>query len=68
MEIWAGRCQRCYKESGSYIMSMYSDKLVCTCCKEKEVERDDYDRARDAEQEAVRSGDYNFKGIGEPCG
>jgi hypothetical protein len=47
---------------------MYSDKLICICCKEKEVERDDYERARDAAQEAVRSGNYNFEGIGEPRG
>ena len=68
MEIWADRCQRCYKESNSHIMSMYSDKLICTCCKAKEEKRNDYERARSADQEAIRSGNYNFKGIGEPRG
>jgi hypothetical protein len=37
-------------------------------CKSKEEERDDYEEARNAAAEAVRAGNYNFKGIGEPCG
>jgi hypothetical protein len=47
---------------------MYSEKLICMNCKSKEEERDDYEKARDAANKAVRSGNYNFKGIGEPCG
>lgn len=68
MNAWAERCQRCYEESSSHIMSMYSDKLICMDCKSKEEKRDDYERARSAAQEAVRSGNYNFEGIGEPSG
>jgi len=36
-------------------------------CKDEETERDDYEKARSAATEAVRAGDYNFEGIGEPC-
>jgi hypothetical protein len=37
------------------------------CCN-KERKRDDYKEARDADVAAIKVGNYNFKGIGEPCG
>jgi hypothetical protein len=49
-------------------MSMYSESLICTNCYDKERERDDYRKARDADVAAIKAGNYNFKGIGEPCG
>ena len=66
--VWSELCQRCYKETSSHIMSMYSTKLICMECKSKEEDRDDYEEARSAATEAVRAGNYNFEGIGEPCG
>ena len=48
MEIpWNGHCQQCYKKSTSYIMSMYSERLICMDCKDKETKRDDYRQAVD---------------------
>jgi hypothetical protein len=48
MEIpWNGHCQQCFKKSMSYIMSMYSERLICADCKDKETKRPDYQQAVD---------------------
>ncbi len=65
---WDGICQRCYVNASSYTMSMYSTRLICMNCKNEERNRDDYEEAVRAEEEAVRAGNRSFKGIGEPCG
>lgn len=44
---WNGHCQRCWKQSASYIMSMYSQALICVDCKDAETKRDDYKQAVD---------------------
>ena len=66
MRDWTGDCQRCYRETGGYTMSMYSELLICMDCCDKENKRDDYKEARDADVAAIKAGNYNFKGIGEP--
>lgn len=68
MRAWDDRCQRCYQKVNSHIMSMYSDRLICMDCKSEEEKRDDYEEARGAAAEAIKAGDYNFEGIGEPRG
>ena len=68
MTVWGERCQRCYKETNCHTMSMYSVLLICMECKDEERKRDDYEEARDAAAAAVKSGNYNFEGIGEPRG
>lgn len=44
---WNGHCQRCWEQSSSYIMSMYSQALICMDCKDKETKREDYQQAVD---------------------
>lgn len=56
------RCSASLKEGR--IMSMYNKDCICMECKKEEKERDDYDKAREAELNAVREGNYNFEGIG----
>ena len=68
MKGWTGSCQRCYDKASGHTMSMYSELLICTDCYDKERKRDDYEKARDAEITSIKAGNYNFKGIGEPCG
>jgi len=58
------KCQRCGKETNTYIMSMFNTQEICMECKEKEMQDPRYKEARDAEMAAVRSGNYNYKGIG----
>lgn len=58
-------CDRCHKPlNGGRTMSMYNTDCICMKCAEEERSRKDYDTARDAEMLAVRSGNYNFSGIG----
>ena len=43
-------CDRCGASlSEGRIMSMYNEDCICMACKEKERQRDDYDKARDAD-------------------
>ena len=59
------RCMRCGKPlNGVSIMSMYNTDIICMDCKEKESKRKDYKKAVDADNEAIRNGNMNFKGIG----
>lgn len=58
-------CDRCGGSlDGGRIMSMFNEDCICMECKRKETEHPDYAKARDAEHEAVKSGNRNFKGIG----
>ena len=57
-------CDRCggSLDSGR-IMSMYSTECICLGCKEKEMAREDYKTAVQAELNEVRKGNLNYKGI-----
>ena len=59
------RCDRCGGSlDGGRIMSMYNEDVICMACKEKEQKRSDYRKAVEADNAAIRRGDFNFKGIG----
>ena len=57
-------CDRCggALEEGR-IMSMYNTDCLCLACKEKEKRRSDYPEAVNAEHDALKKGNTNFKGI-----
>lgn len=57
-------CQRCFKKTSVHIMSMFNTQEICMKCYEEEQKRPDYKEARKADEEAIRQGNYNFKGIG----
>lgn len=58
-------CDRCGEPTnGSTIMSMFNEDIICQTCKEKEKERDDYKSASDADNEEIKRGNFNYKGIG----
>ena len=59
---WDGICQECLAETASWTMSMFSTKLVCWDCKDKEMQRPDYRLAVDADELAIKRGDYNYPG------
>lgn len=61
---WNGQRQKCGKKTDCYIMSMFNERLICMDCCEKEEQRKDYGKARQADVNAIKQVNYNFKGIG----
>lgn len=61
-----GRCARCLKETLVTTMSKFNTDIICMECKDKERAHPKYQEASDAELRAVKSGDYNFPGVGKP--
>tara|TARA_R110001606_G_scaffold88991_1_gene200195 strand:- start:458 stop:607 length:150 start_codon:yes stop_codon:yes gene_type:complete len=45
---------------------MFNTEMICLKCKEKEIKHEMYDVARKVESDQVRSGNYNYEGIGLP--
>jgi hypothetical protein len=60
------RCERCGKEMRTCITSMFDLKQICMDCKKHERNHPDYQRAVEADEAAIRGGNYNFAGIGLP--
>lgn len=65
MTMFRENCDRCHRPTnGTTIMSMYNEQVICTGCKGKERQRNDYDEAVAADVAEINKGNYNFKGIG----
>lgn len=60
-------CDRCGAEftEGS-IMSMFNLDIICHKCKKEEMKHPDYEKAREAEWNECKKGNYCFEGIGYP--
>ena len=57
-------CDRCGGSlAGGRTMSMYSTECICMACKKQEKARPDYKAAAQAELDAVKQGNFNYKGI-----
>lgn len=59
-------CDRCGMESLITTMSMFNSEMICVDCEKKEKYHPKYQYAKETEQAAIKSGDYNFPGIGLP--
>lgn len=57
-------CHRCGKETSVTIMSMFNTQIICMDCSDKERQSPRFKEARDADERAIRAGNYNFNGIG----
>lgn len=57
-------CHRCNKPTNVTTMSRFNTQTICMPCEEAEQKRPDYARAKQAEEDAVKRGDFNFPGIG----
>lgn len=57
-------CDRCggSLENGR-TMSRLSTDCICMECSDKEKQDEDYDKAVKAENEEIKKGNYNYKGI-----
>lgn len=58
------KCDRCKKPTSATIMSMFNTQNLCLSCKDEEEKDPRYEAAREAEMNAIKAGDLNFKGIG----
>jgi hypothetical protein len=57
-------CDRCRGSlSGGRTMSMFNTQCICMDCKDKETKRNDYKDAVKADNEEIKKGNYNYKGI-----
>lgn len=59
-------CPRCLEESYAWTMSIFNTQDVCLECKEKEERHPDYNKALLKDNEEIKNGNFNFKGIGKP--
>jgi hypothetical protein len=57
-------CQRCGDTLVSSAMSRFNTDVCCMPCLDDERLAPGYETAHAAETRAVRSGDYNYKGVG----
>jgi hypothetical protein len=60
-------CDRCGQVTGSFKMSWFNTDIICSICDIAENLHPDIDKARKADTEAVKQGEYNFPGIGKPA-
>lgn len=60
------RCDRCYKETRISVVSYFNTDTICIDCRAKERAHPEYQKAVDAEVEAVKAGNLNYSGIGLP--
>ena len=60
-------CDRCGKDDGYITTSYFNTDTICWDCDTAERAHPDFQKAMDAEHEAVRRGDMNFPGIGLPA-
>lgn len=57
-------CDRCNGSlEGGRIMSMFNEQCICMKCKDEEMKDKDYKKARDTDNEEIKKGNYNYKGI-----
>jgi len=58
------KCDRCFSNMHTHIMSWFNEDIICMDCSVRESERPDFTKAKEAELNAVKSGNFNFKGSG----
>lgn len=59
-------CDRCGDETLVTTMSYFNTEVICMNCDKRERRHPGFKTAREAEEKAVRAGDYNFPGVGKP--
>jgi hypothetical protein len=59
-------CNRCREEVTVTTMSYFNEDTICMECNKQERAHPDFKKAQAAEHAEVRSGNYNFGGVGLP--
>ena len=61
--MYRDKCDRCGQSTtGTTIMSIFNEDVICMKCKEEEKNDPEYEAACIAEREAVMKGERNFLG------
>ena len=60
------KCDRCKENTRTTSMSWFNTQDLCEKCQEQEENHPDYARAKSEEEKAVKSGNYNYPGVGWP--
>jgi hypothetical protein len=60
-------CGRCERETAGVSMSYFDTALICLDCDAIEVRHPAHAEAVRREEEAVRRGETNFRGVGVPA-
>ena len=64
-EMHRENCDRCGNSTNNITtMSVFNEEVICMPCKTAEKNEPNYAQAVEAEMNAIRQGNYNFKGIG----
>ena len=59
------KCDRCGSLlTGGRTMSRFDTSCICMSCAKNERKHPDYHKAVEAELDAIKRGNHNFKGIG----
>jgi hypothetical protein len=62
------KCDRCGEDNGGMsIMSYFNTDDLCMDCEKKEKAHPEFEEALEADQRAVKAGNFNFAGIGKPA-
>ena len=57
-------CDRCKGDlTNGRIMSMFNEQVLCMKCKDLETKDEDYKKAVQADNDEIKKGNYNFRGI-----
>jgi len=59
-------CERCNANVKFIRKSMFNPEMICNICHLKETSHPRFEKARQAEQDSISKGEYNFPGIGLP--
>lgn len=60
------KCARCQDEVILTVMSRFNLEIICLDCEDIEKKHPDYEYAKEKENEEVRKGNMNFRGVGWP--
>lgn len=61
-------CGRCGEKTILTFGSYFDESFICSRCNQIERAHPDFERARETETAQVRTGNYNYPGIGLPKG
>ena len=62
------RCDRCGKKTPVTTGSYFNEDVLCIDCRSLEERHPDFAKAQAIEEQHVKNGDFNYKGVGLPEG